>query len=688
MAVRSGRLMARIAVVAAVAIALFTIMRSSPAPPQCPADGRGVEKAVYESPAYDRNEVERGAHEAEPSPKLPEKDVVAVEVDEVAADPMRIAPLSAAPVRTRHFEGSNMLSRVRIAVADSLNDDSRERCFAVTAASLFPFAFEHIEGKDDGSHVSEWMQNEYCQPHVRYTQPKFVLIVATCVHIPKPLNGFAQAAVVAARDMEAVGTAAAGDIRLSVGVPEGTPYIHPGVLVIDTHKYFEFGCPDMGPFNATAKASLQQPLPHFTYSSGNQTTAGSLRRRFVAHRPDLWFVKDGTPRFMTNFFAVMMARNGIAITLPAVLTSIPRRIAPATDDVRALCGESQMCLYITQRAISADGVIAAMNDELRANFPYSASRSGASTGCFDFAEISGCKLSESNRPAYLGTNEAPHTITRFARGTSAYILPRLAPGSLHFMSVVGGMNGLNVAVNFAPTSITFFDFGASPQICVGRLFLEVLKMSDSRADFVTAMFGRDFAKFVSEDPEGEMTVTSQVRYLMQPVDETILKNTLAGLSSLGAECYSKFFVPKMRTALEYRTYTPVFVFNKNPGPLAGNNTINYGVPGGYLGSEVAMIGLRDAVRRSPIGFADFDFNQFRDLLLHRETQRSDNLVVHISNADDKHFPYIPNIEGVLEETSIWLRHVAKPSKVFVVSTNGVYMASREGWTFDTGVRNL
>eukprot|EP01137_Pigoraptor_chileana_P024506 Opistho-2@92510 len=181
MAVRSGRLMARIAVVAAVAIALFTIMRSSPAPPQCPADGRGVEKAVYESPAYDRNEVERGAHEAEPSPKLPEKDVVAVEVDEVAADPMRIAPLSAAPVRTRHFEGSNMLSRLRIAVADSLNDDSRERCFAVTAASLFPFAFEHIEGKDDGSHVSEWMQNEYCHPHVRYTQPKFVLLVATCV---------------------------------------------------------------------------------------------------------------------------------------------------------------------------------------------------------------------------------------------------------------------------------------------------------------------------------------------------------------------------------------------------------------------------------------------------------------------------------------------------------------------------
>eukprot|EP01137_Pigoraptor_chileana_P027516 Opistho-2@10241 len=157
MAVGRG-VLRRFAVVLIVTVAFILLTKHVRSPQYNSAPEANPSADAYKHDVAAKRDESRGAHEAELSHVEPPKNCVngGVDVEGAAGvDPMRIAPLSAVPVRARHFEGSNILSRLRIAVADSLNDDSRERCFAVTAASLFPFAFEYIEGKDDGSHVSE-----------------------------------------------------------------------------------------------------------------------------------------------------------------------------------------------------------------------------------------------------------------------------------------------------------------------------------------------------------------------------------------------------------------------------------------------------------------------------------------------------------------------------------------------------
>lgn len=223
----------------------------------------------------------------------------------------------------------------------------------------------------------------------------------------------------------------------------------------------------------------------------------------------------------------------------------------------------------------------------------------------------------------------------------------LAPAVDTYATVIGGLSGLNYLTALTPKQIVFYDINP---VALGyaRLMVELIGLSASPRDFISRVFSRPVADFLTQSGAPDLTVANQERYLACPVDEALLAGTLGALSPAGRETFEAFLRPHLagRTlegVRNCRRLLPCWPANQRvpvgggaalgcdeAGQLVPNtNTFFYGL--GWLASPETFALARRALAQATLSYQQFD-------LLHRELPElaawSGSWVLHVSNIDD------------------------------------------------------
>lgn len=223
----------------------------------------------------------------------------------------------------------------------------------------------------------------------------------------------------------------------------------------------------------------------------------------------------------------------------------------------------------------------------------------------------------------------------------------LAPAVDTYATVIGGLSGLNYLTALTPKRIIFYDINPIA-LDYARLIVELIRLTTSPQDFISRVFSRAVIDFLSETGESDLTVGNQEHYLSRPVDETLLADTLARLSSEGRKTFLAFMQPYLagRTlegVRNCRRLLPCWPANQRV-PVGGGaalgcdeagqlvpNTNTFFLGLGWLESLAVFALVRKVMDQATLSFEQFD-------LLHRELLElvglSDSVVLHVSNIDD------------------------------------------------------
>ena len=632
--------------------------------------------------------------------------------------------VAALPADPRYFDNFGPLhfTQMRIVIADifSSNDipqgwfGSPHECLAITASSIAQYRFTFVKGQAGYNHLNDFMQAEYCDQALfsATAKPQFVVVLATCLFVIDPHELF-EASLMHIERMKANGIAMAGHI---INVNKSLPYMHPQFVIFDAHMWSNnFGCPDLGPFSSIASRStlkFESFPPYLTEGDFHDNyTPLFLHRDFQpedsisleSNQGNHWFKDIGNAFYFTAF----MARS---INLNVSIWNVPTSVRagrkfgypmyPATGSfvrIREDCLNHSICSnVITLPENTARNVFDLLADRVVIDFKlkFSFQRSSYKSSCFDQADFNGCFLNV--KPQYLGTNEGKEIFRSRFRPMIQHILLSISPKTkTHFMTVVGGMNCLHIASNLKPSSITFFDLQGSNQLLVGRVYLELIMLSRNRKDFISLMFLRNLTQFLSKKSLSDLFLENQEDYLTEPLEHEILSMVLQNLSKSASFVFEKYFLPMLNSPLEYqysvnaiRSFTPMYKtrtkYSFRRG--SGNFTVHYGLEGGYLESDKSFIEFRDFLRLkstdSSIILADYDLDDLANFVRNPLFQDSDNVVIHLSNADDKqHYLYLPNFEGSIIKLVQLLRNSNVTKNIWLISTNGLYTVNRDGFTF-------
>ncbi|MGB8427382.1 MAG: glycosyltransferase [Desulfobacterales bacterium] len=247
-----------------------------------------------------------------------------------------------------------------------------------------------------------------------------------------------------------------------------------------------------------------------------------------------------------------------------------------------------------------------------------------------------------------------------------------------YVSVIGGMSGLNYLSMMTPRSITFFDVNYSAVEYMKCLF-EIIHMSDKPKNFVSRVFCRSIEEFLKNNNYDDLTVFNQNEYLNMQCDVDMYRELLSNLSPFSQKIYKKYLAPHLPGKVlsgvkNCRHLVPCFPIHERV-PVGGgqeNGTNEFGelVPNlntffyghGWLASDDAYNHVKMVLKTSNMRCMAFDlFKDELDLL----AEFCGNVVIHCSNIDDW-FP---------KKWNNWFKEVSEKSirqrgELAIITTNG------------------
>jgi FkbM family methyltransferase len=248
----------------------------------------------------------------------------------------------------------------------------------------------------------------------------------------------------------------------------------------------------------------------------------------------------------------------------------------------------------------------------------------------------------------------------------------------HYISVVGGLSGLNYLLSVDSAKITFFDLNTHA-LEYAKLVFELISISADHRDFIGRVFARSVEAFLAQHGQTELTLENQHLYLSTPVDPNIVENTLTSLSASGTALYRTYIQPfhdgqVLEGVRNCRCLLPCYgIHERVPvggGKDQGHNEFKQLVPNtnsffyghGWLQSKETFLRVQDILRKCPIRYLPFNLlNGDLDGL----SNFSGRVVIHASNID----------EWFKDAWDHWLNSVFQQSvrrqgALYVVTTNG------------------
>ena len=247
-----------------------------------------------------------------------------------------------------------------------------------------------------------------------------------------------------------------------------------------------------------------------------------------------------------------------------------------------------------------------------------------------------------------------------------------------YVSVIGGMSGLNYLCLMAPKEITFFDTNFCAVEYV-KCMIEIICNSNGCRDFISRVFCRSIDMFLKENNYEDLTVYNQNEYLEMNIDKMIYRELMSLLTPFSIKIYKEYIEPLLYNKIlsgvrNCRQLVPCYPVNERV-PVGGGeengwnehgkfvpnlNTFFYG--NGWLSSDDAFNYIKEILKTKKIKYKAFDL--FRDEL-DSLADFSGNVVIHCSNIDD----WYP------EKWSEWKQKVieksiSKRGDLSVITTNG------------------
>ena len=122
-------------------------------------------------------------------------------------------------------------------------------------------------------------------------------------------------------------------------------------------------------------------------------------------------------------------------------------------------------------------------------------------------------------------------------------------GAKNYITVIGGLCGLNYIAALHPDSITFFDINPEA-VPYGKFIIELVKKCNTQKEFITRIFCRSVVEFENtlgtEASSPYLSVENQSAFLDMPVDESILSENMGLLSEASRETFTKYIIPRLR----------------------------------------------------------------------------------------------------------------------------------------------
>lgn len=227
-------------------------------------------------------------------------------------------------------------------------------------------------------------------------------------------------------------------------------------------------------------------------------------------------------------------------------------------------------------------------------------------------------------------------------------LKQIGPLNINtYVSVIGGLSGLNYLLNITPSKIVLFDIN-SEILRYAELILEIISLSSNPKEFISRVFSRSVDDFLAITKESDLTFNNQTQYLAQPIQENILSETMSKLSSSAKITYNEILSRYLSGNIldgvrNCRRLLPCWPLDKrvpvgggqsegynDTGELEPNtNTFFYGY--GWLASKEAYNRVKNILITTPIQLTVVDILQTSPESFFDLTR---NNIIHISNIDD------------------------------------------------------
>ena len=248
----------------------------------------------------------------------------------------------------------------------------------------------------------------------------------------------------------------------------------------------------------------------------------------------------------------------------------------------------------------------------------------------------------------------------------------------HYISVVGGLSGLNYLLSVDPNEITFFDLN-SYALEYARVIFKLISISTDHRDFISRVMGRSVELFLQRSGNTELTTENQQRYLSVPVDQSIVSDTMARLSEKERLDYQSYIVPHQAEGIldgvrNCRCLLPCFGIHERV-PVGGGEDMGYDeqkqlVPNtntffyghGWLESKETFLRIQTILRKCQIHYVPFNLLKGDLDVLSDFTGR---VVIHASNIDD----WFKDVWGKWLDR-VHQRFVQRQGELYVITTNG------------------
>lgn len=231
-----------------------------------------------------------------------------------------------------------------------------------------------------------------------------------------------------------------------------------------------------------------------------------------------------------------------------------------------------------------------------------------------------------------------------------------------YATVIGGLSGLNYLLVLKPRHVVFYDINQAA-IEYARLMVEMIRLAANHQDFISRIFSRSMREFLAHSGEIDLTCANQEVYLSQPVDKSLLSDTLSRLSPaarLTFEKYVSLFLPgeTLDGVRNCRRLLPCWpaaqrvpvgagaaLGHDEFGNLVPNtNTFFYGL--GWLASSASFARIKQLLANVDVQYVQFDLLRQDPFGL---TDHTDSLILHVSNIDDWFPEEWPNLIAAWEE---------------------------------------
>ena len=249
-----------------------------------------------------------------------------------------------------------------------------------------------------------------------------------------------------------------------------------------------------------------------------------------------------------------------------------------------------------------------------------------------------------------------------------------------YISVIGGLSGLNYIATLQPKQVLFFDIN-SQAIPYAKFFLELIGCCKTPKDFISRIFSRSVDEFEREIGT-TLNYQTQEFFLKKRIDVDLLQDTLSKLSHEGQRVYNEYISPHLYNPVlsgrcNCRRLLPCWPISDTVPVGAGEkvwvgedgqripntNTFFYGF--GWLETEAAYVGLRSALQHAQISFKVLDLLSVPCQTWMVSGRKN---VLHVSNIND----WFPDKWGAFYTHLLHASQSSMTDISLITSHNGIY----------------